>query len=90
MKVVTKKIQKKLPNDLISLMWDFYDEGYQGMRLDDYQFLKIKPGKQGTTIKMWQEEPQAMKIKSIPHYEDCEVWIVNDGNVVTMLFPEDY
>lgn len=39
---------------------------------------------------MWQEEPKAMKIKSIPHYEDCEVWIVNDGNVVTMLFPEDY
>lgn len=41
-------------------------------------------------MKMWQEEPEIMKIKSIPHYEDCEVWIINDGNVVTMLLPEEY
>ena len=90
MRVITKNIQKKLPNDLIQLIWRFYDEAYQETEIDDYQFFKIETAGNKTTIKMWQEEPKAMKIKSIPHYEDCEVWIINDGNVVTMLFPEDY
>lgn len=90
MRVVTKNIQKNLPNDLIQLIWRFYDQAYQGTEIDDYQFVKIENNGSKTTMKMWQEEPEAMKIKSIPHYEDCEVWIINDGNVVTMLFPEDY
>lgn len=90
MRVVTKNIQKNLPNDLIQLIWRFYDQAYQETEIDDYQFVKIENNGSKTTMKMWQEEPEAMKIKSIPHYEDCEVWIVNDGNVVTMLFPEDY
>ena len=90
MKVVTKNIQKNLPNDLIQLIWRFYDQAYQETEIDDYQFFKIETAGNKTTMKMWQEEPEAMKIKSIPHYEDCEVWIINDGNVVTMLFPEDY
>lgn len=90
MRVITKNIQKKLPNDLIQLIWRFYDQAYQETEIDDYQFFKIETAGNKTTMKMWQEEPKAMKIKSIPHYEDCEVWIINDGNVVTMLFPEDY
>ena len=90
MRVITKNIQKKLPNDLIQLIWRFYDQAYQETEIDDYQFVKIENNESKTTMKMWQEEPKAMKIKSIPHYEECEVWIVNDGNVVTMLFPEDY
>lgn len=90
MKVVTQNIQNNLPNDLIQLIWRFYDQAYQGTEIDDYQFVKIENNGSKTTMKMWQEEPEAMKIKSIPHYEDCEVWIINDGNVVTMLFPEDY
>lgn len=90
MKVVTKNIKNKLSNDLIQLIWTFYDEGYQGRELDDYQFFKIGNDGDKTTIRMWQEEPQAMKIKSIQYYEDCEVWIIDDGNVVTMLFPEEY
>lgn len=90
MKVVTQNIQNKLPNDLIQLIWRFYDQAYHETEIDDYQFLKIETMGNKTTMKMWQEEPKAMKIKSIPHYEDCEVWIINDGNVVTMLFPEDY
>lgn len=90
MRAITKNIQKKLPNDLIQLIWRFYDQAYQETEIDDYQFFKIETTGNKTTIKMWQEEPKAIKIKTIPHYEDCEVWIVNDGNVVTMLFPEDY
>lgn len=90
MKVITKNIQNNLPNDLKQLIWRFYDQAYQETEIDDYQFFKIENNGSKTTLKMWQEEPKAMKIKSIPHYEDCEVWIVNDGNVVTMLFPEDY
>lgn len=90
MRVVTKNIQNNLPNDLIQLIWRFYDQAYQETEIDDYQFFKIENNGSKTTMKMWQEEPKAMKIKSIPHYEDCEVWIINDGNVLTMLFPEDY
>lgn len=90
MKVVTQNIQNNLPNDLIQLIWRFYDQAYQETEIDDYQFFKIETTGSKTTMKMWQEEPEIMKIKSIPHYEDCEVWIINEGNVVTMLFPEDY
>lgn len=90
MRVITKNIQKKLPHDLIQLIWEFYDQAYQEIEIDDYQFFKIETVGDKTTLKMWEEEPPAMKIKSIPHYEDCEVWIINDGNVVTMLLPEEY
>lgn len=90
MKIITKKIQEKLSNDLIHLIWEWYEESYQEIEIDDFQFFKVTNNGEKTMLKMWQEEPQAMKIKSIPHYEDCEVWIINDGNVVTMMFPEDY
>lgn len=90
MRVLTSSIKKNLPNDLIVLIWKFYDEAYFGIQFDDFQFFKIENSEERTTIKMWQEEPPAIKTKSIPHFEDCEVWIINDGNVVTMLFPKDY
>ena len=60
------------------------------MELDDYQYFKIYEENGSNKLKMWQEFPDVMKIKSIPHFEKCEVWIINDGNVVTMLFPEEY
>lgn len=90
MRIVTKRIQQELPTEIIKIIWDFYDESYQGVDLDDYQFLQIKNTNDKTILKMWQEEPSAMKIKSIPEFKECEVWIINDGNVLTMLFPEDY
>lgn len=90
MRIVTKRIQQELPTEIIKIIWGFYDESYRGIDLDDYQFLQIKNINDKTILKMWQEEPSAMKIKSIPKFKECEVWIINDGNVLTMLFPEDY
>lgn len=90
MKVTTNRIKKKLPIDLIRLLWEWYDKGYKNIELDDYQYFQIIHVGEKYKLKMWQEEPRAMKIKSIPHFEECEVWIINDGNVVTMLFPEEY
>ena len=90
MRIITKNIKKRLPIDLIQLIWNFYDEGYQGVEMDEYQFLKIDTQDNNATSMMWQEEPQAMKRQSIPDYPSCEIWIINDGDVVTMLFPEDY
>lgn len=90
MKLITKSIQDNLPISLIQLLWACYDEGYRNIVLDDYQFFKIEQLEGKTKLKMWQEKPQAIKMKSIPHFEECEVWIINDGNVVTMLFPKEY
>ena len=90
MKITTKSIQDNLPISLIRILWDWYDEGYQNIVSDDYQFFQITQVRDKSKLKMWQEEPKAMKIKSIPHFEDCEIWIINDGNVVTMLFPDEY
>lgn len=90
MRIVTKKINTKLSYELKLLIWNFYDEGYQNIAMDDYQFFKIEQIEGKTKLKMWQEEPRAIKVKTIPHFEECEVWIINDGNVVTMLFPEEY
>ena len=90
MKITTKSIQDNLPISLIRILWDWYDEGYQNIVSDDYQFFQITQDRDKSKLKMWQEEPKAMKIKSIPHFEDCEIWIINDGNVVTMLFPDEY
>lgn len=90
MRIITKNIQRILNENLIILIWDSYEEAYPDVEIDDFQFFKVTNKGEKTILKMWQEEPQAMKIKTIPHYEDCEVWIINDGNVVTMMFPEDY
>ena len=90
MRIITKNVQRKLNENLIILIWDCYEEAYLEVEIDDFQFFKVTNKGENTMLKMWQEEPKAMKIKTIPHYEDCEVWIINDGNVVTMMFPEDY
>lgn len=57
MRIVTKRIQQELPTEIIKIIWDFYDESYQGVDLDDYQFLQIKNTNDKTILKMWQEEP---------------------------------
>lgn len=90
MRIITKAIREKLPSELIQTIWDFYDESYYKISKDEYQFFLIENKEKTTTLKMWQEEPSAMKIKSIPKFKECEVWIINDGDVLTMLFPEDY
>lgn len=90
MRVITPAVKKELPSSLIKNIWNFYDEGYKGINLDDYQFFTIQTDSQKTTLKMWQEVPPVFKIKSIPPFRDMEVWIINDGNVLTMLFPRDY
>lgn len=90
MRVLTQSIKNKLPMSLIEDIWDFYDEGYINVELDDYQYFKIYDENGINKLKMWQEVPPVFKIKSIPHFEECEVWIINDGHVITMLFPEEY
>ncbi|MDT2835075.1 DUF960 family protein [Vagococcus carniphilus] len=67
MRITTKAIQKKLSLELIQLLWNWYDEGYQNIKSDDYQFFQVNQIERRTKLKMWQEDPQAMKIKSIPH-----------------------
>lgn len=90
MRVITKNIKNNLPIHLIRLIWDFYDESYDSIERDDYQFFQIESIDNHTLLKMWQEEPPAKKIKVVPRFDDIEVWIIDDGNVTTMLFPEDY
>lgn len=90
MRIVTQKIRQELPLNIIEMIWEFYNKSYQGVEQDDYQFFQIETINNKTTLKMWQEEPPAFKIKSIPHFKNCEVWVINDGNRKTMLFPSDY
>lgn len=90
MRVITPAIKRKLPSLLIKIIWDFYDEGYINVELDDYQYFKIYDENSTNKLKMWQEFPHVMKIKSISQFEECEVWIINDGKLETMMFPEDY
>lgn len=90
MRYLSKGIKRYLSSDYINILWSFYDEGYQNVPFDDYQFFKIENNEGLTTLKMWQEVPQAIKIKSIPTHEECEIWIINDGNVETMMLSEEY
>lgn len=94
-KIVTKNIKQKLPVDLINLIWSFYDEGYLEIEKDDYQYVKIqnndKAGDSTSSVMtMWQEFPPVIKKSTVSFGIDCEIWIINDGNVVTMLLPEEY
>lgn len=90
MRVMTQSIKNKLPKSLIEDIWDFYDEGYINVELDDYQYFTLQTDNKKTTLKMWQEIPPVFKIKPIPHFEECEVWIINDSNTETMMFPSEY
>lgn len=90
MRVMTQSIKNKLPKSLIEDIWDFYDEGYINVELDDYQYFKIYDENGANKLKMWQEFPDVMKIKSIPQFEEGEVWIINDGTSETMIFPDEY
>lgn len=90
MRILTKSISEKLSVELIEIIWDFYEEKHIGITMDDYQFFKISTDDESTTLKMWQEIPEAVKVKKIPQFPDNEVWIIKDGEIETMLFPEDY
>lgn len=88
--MITKSVRNSLDSELIKLIWDNYDEGYINVKSDGYQYFKIYDEAGSTKLKMWQEFPDVMKIKPIPHAKPCEVWIINDGHVETMLLPEEY
>lgn len=91
MRILSKSITENLDSNLINIIWNFYDEGYQGVIKDDYQFFKIEQNSPTHSIlKMWQEVPPSLKTLSIPHYSENEVWIIKEGNLETMLFPSDY
>lgn len=90
MRVITPAIKRKLPSLFIKIIWDFYDEGYINVESDDYQYFKIYDENGTNKLKMWQEFPNIMKIKSIPPFKDMEVWIISDGKTETMLFPDEY
>ena len=90
MRLVTSQIKNNLDEGTVRLIWDFYDEGYQNKEFDDYQFFKIESIDNRSVLKMWQEVPPALKIKSIPQHEECEIWIVKDENTETMMFYYEY
>lgn len=90
MRVLSKKVSENLLPELIKIIWDFYDESYINVIMDEYQFFTIKTHNEITTLVMRQEVPEAIKVKKISRFPDAEIWIIKDGEIETMLFPEDY
>lgn len=91
MRFITKGIDKELPKDLIYEMWNMYDDGYERTPKDTMQVFetyKLPTGLIG--IKMSQEEPRACIAKSSVATKFVKVWIIDDGENETMLFPEEY
>lgn len=90
MRVLSKKVSENLLPELIEIIWDFYDDSYINVIMDEYQFFTIKTYNEITTLVMRQEIPEAIKVKKISRFPDTEIWIIKDGEIETMLFPEDY
>lgn len=89
MEIITKRIKENIPFDLINQLWEMYYAGYpKNTEKDHYQFFKIEQ----TKITMWQEIPKQKKVIDYQneHQSEAEIWIIDDGEVHTMLFPEDY
>lgn len=90
-KYVTKAVREKLEIHSLIEIWNMIEEGLEGTPLDYLLVFEAYQHPSGTMmIKMAQEDPPATKIqKSISPFP-FKVWVMLDGDILTIMFPEDY
>ena len=92
---VTRSVDNTVPIETQFFLWSLIDDQVQnGNTLDYFQKFELKATAKGQRILHSQEEPQWSQttIMAIPS-ECCitkTIWVIDNDDYQTMLFPEDY
>lgn len=92
---VTRSVNDTVPIEAQFFLWSLIDDQVQnGNTLDYFQKFELKATEIGQEILHSQEEPQWSQttIMAIPS-ECCitkTIWVIDNDDYQTMLFPEDY
>lgn len=93
MMVATRGVMDNIPSELQMAMWEIYF-GTDEKERDFLQCYRLDFLGNHTLITMSQEVPEIKaRIFSHPYKKELEekkVWIIDDGNHLTMLLPQEY
>lgn len=92
---VTRGIAEEVPITTQIFLWSLIDDQVSsGKKLDYFQKFELKATERGQEILQSQEEPQWSQ-KVLLQLADLiclnkTIWVIDDVEYQTMLFPEDY
>ena len=92
---VTRGINEAVPQETQFFLWSLIDDQVQnGNEMDYFQKFELKATENGQLVVHSQEEPQWSQ-KVLLQLADLiclnkTIWVIDDVEYQTMLFPEDY
>lgn len=92
---VTRNVDSTVPKKMQLFLWELIDDQVKkGKEMDYLQKFELNSTQAGQEIKHSQVKPKHSYMILLPiAMEDCinrTVWIIDDIEYQTMLFPEDY
>lgn len=93
---VTRTISEELSIELQAIVWQFYDEIIEQRKekMDYLQVFEIESNESSLTLTNRQEElPFQIKIiikNKVKGAKNTSIWVIDDLDYLTMLFPTDY
>ena len=92
---VTRGINEAVPQETQFFLWSLIDDQVQnGNEMDYFQQFELKGTENGQLVVHSQEEPKWSQETLLKVYDDCcitkTIWVIDNEDYQTMLFPEDY
>lgn len=92
-KYLTRNVKATVPMLLQLFCWNLIGKKVlKGAELDYLQIFEIKQTDEGSEITHRQEQPKFVETYEILKRKlpELEIWVIDDGDHLTMLLPEDY
>ena len=92
---VTRSIAEDVPITTQIFLWSLIDDQFsKGMQLDYMQKFELSATEAGQVIVHSQEEPKWSQATTMAIPSECcitkTIWVIDNEDYQTMLFPEDY
>ncbi len=92
---VTRSVDNTVPIETQFFLWSLNDDQVQnGNEMDYFQKFELKATENGQLVVHGQEEPKWSQETLLKVPNDCcitkTIWVIDNEDYQTMLFPEDY
>jgi len=93
---ITRKVHNEIPLDIQIILWGIWGKHSvdRNGNVDWLQVFEIKVNDDEYIIKHWSEKPKYSNEKHIPKkylsdVDECKIYIIDDDEYATMLFPDE-
>lgn len=93
---ITNKVHNEIPLDIQIILWGIWGQHSvdRNGNVDWLQVFEIKVNDDEYIIKHWSEQPKYSHEKHIPKkylsdVDECKLYIIDDDEYATMLFPDE-